>query len=54
MSIIEWRPTPIQELALATTASEVLFGGSRGGGKIKQTQHYSGYYTTQISLHLEA
>ena len=31
--MIEWKPTPIQELALATTADEVLFGGSRGGGK---------------------
>lgn len=31
--MIEWRPTPIQELALKTTADEVLFGGSRGGGK---------------------
>ena len=31
--MIEWRPSPIQELALSTTASEVLFGGSRGGGK---------------------
>lgn len=31
--MIEWRPTPIQEIALATTADEVLFGGSRGGGK---------------------
>lgn len=31
--MIEWRPTPIQELALSSTADEVLFGGSRGGGK---------------------
>ncbi len=31
--MIEWRPTPIQEIALQTTADEVLFGGSRGGGK---------------------
>ncbi len=31
--MIEWRPTPIQEIALETTADEVLFGGSRGGGK---------------------
>ncbi len=31
--MIEWRPTPKQELALQTTADEVLFGGSRGGGK---------------------
>jgi len=28
-----WKPTPKQELSLATTADEVLFGGSRGGGK---------------------
>ena len=28
-----WKPTPKQELALETTADEVLFGGSRGGGK---------------------
>jgi len=31
--VIVWKPTPIQELALKTTADEVLFGGSRGGGK---------------------
>lgn len=31
--MIEWRPTPRQEIALASTADEVLFGGSRGGGK---------------------
>lgn len=31
--MIEWKPTPIQEIALETTADEVLFGGSRGGGK---------------------
>ena len=30
---MEWKPTPVQELALSTTADEVLFGGSRGGGK---------------------
>jgi len=28
-----WKPTPTQETALVTTADEVLFGGSRGGGK---------------------
>lgn len=28
-----WKPTPKQELALSSTADEVLFGGSRGGGK---------------------
>jgi len=28
-----WKPTPKQELSLETTADEVLFGGSRGGGK---------------------
>ena len=28
-----WKPTPIQELALQSTADEVLFGGARGGGK---------------------
>ncbi len=27
-----WKPTPKQELSLETTADEVLFGGSRGGG----------------------
>lgn len=31
--MIVWKPTPVQELALKTTADEVLFGGSRGGGK---------------------
>ena len=35
MSINEliWEPTPLQFEALETTADEVLFGGSRGGGK---------------------
>ncbi len=33
MEDIEWRPTPVQEVALESTADEVLFGGSRGGGK---------------------
>jgi len=28
-----WKPTKVQEKALASTADEVLFGGSRGGGK---------------------
>jgi len=28
-----WTPTPVQEIALASTADEILFGGSRGGGK---------------------
>ena len=31
--MIEWKPTPVQEIALSSTADEVLFGGSRGGGK---------------------
>jgi len=30
---VTWKPTPKQELSLETTADEVLFGGSRGGGK---------------------
>lgn len=28
-----WRPTPQQEVALSSTANEILFGGARGGGK---------------------
>lgn len=31
--MIYWKPTPVQEVALGSTADEVLFGGSRGGGK---------------------
>lgn len=33
MQVLKWYPTLKQELALETTADEVLFGGSRGGGK---------------------
>ena len=33
MTINEWRPTPQQEVALSSTANEILFGGARGGGK---------------------
>lgn len=29
----EWKPTPQQEVALSSTANEILFGGARGGGK---------------------
>jgi hypothetical protein len=27
--MIYWKPTPVQEIALSSTADEVLFGGSR-------------------------
>lgn len=30
---IHWKPQPKQELALASDADEILYGGSRGGGK---------------------
>jgi len=30
---LSWTPTPVQQIALASTADEILFGGSRGGGK---------------------
>lgn len=30
---MEWRPHPIQEKALISDSYEILFGGSRGGGK---------------------
>jgi len=33
MSELVWKPTKVQELALKSTASEILFGGARGGGK---------------------
>lgn len=33
MEVVEWKPTPQQEVALSSTANEVLFGGARGGGK---------------------
>ena len=29
----EWKPTGQQEVALSSTANEILFGGARGGGK---------------------
>ena len=34
----EWRPTKQQEVALSSTANEVLFGGARGGGKTDAAQ----------------
>ena len=48
--MIEWRPTPIQELALSTTASEVLFGGSRGGGKTDTALIWLTYNTDHPEL----
>jgi hypothetical protein len=35
-----WTPTPVQEIALSSTADEILFGGSRGGGKTDTALHW--------------
>ena len=35
-----WTPTPVQMIALSSTADEILFGGSRGGGKTDTALHW--------------
>lgn len=37
---IHWKPQPKQEIALARTEDEILFGGARGGGKTDAGQAF--------------
>lgn len=41
--VIKWKPQPKQELALKSTADEILFGGARGGGKTDAGQAWLMY-----------
>ena len=36
--LIHWKPQPKQAIALASNADEILYGGSRGGGKTDASQ----------------
>lgn len=42
--IIHWKPQPKQALALASDADEILYGGSRGGGKTDAGQAWLLYH----------
>ena len=45
VQVERWMPTDTQQIALSSTADEILFGGSRGGGKSDTSVRWFLYYT---------